>query len=226
MTVGDWISVAAAVISVGALILNVAAASKEAFVQTEGLRARLNTDMLSWAHEAIDAVSEGIGLAKSRGLRSVPEFRLDQISAAQKLSSLADRGRMFFPNYATRQRTPDKDAAFQGYRPPVLDALVFACYRVERIDSQPTTPDEAGAGYLSRCRRLLVSEIQQAIDPRRRSRTLLRLSLGGSSDGSSSIRSAAELGELLEAEFPGTLVQRRDAAWIAERVALNKRQRR
>jgi hypothetical protein len=46
---------------------------------------------------------------------------------------------------------------------------------------------------------------------------LRRLALGRMDDKKSSFAIAAELGEAMEARFPGYLVQRRDANWIAQR---------
>ena len=67
---------------------------------------------------------------------------------------------------------------------------------------------------------LTVSEAQNAIDPRRRGQMLRRLAVGRLDDKTSAYTLAAELGEGLERLFPGYLLERRDAAWIAKREAI------
>jgi hypothetical protein len=70
-----------------------------------------------------------------------------------------------------------------------------------------------------------VSEAQNAIDPRRRKQMLNRLATGREDDKVSAFAVAAELGETMEALSPGYLLQRRDAAWIAEREAIARKRR-
>ena len=115
---------------------------------------------------------------------------------------------------------PARQAAFQGFRPPILDAVVFASTRIGRLDASATEPDTDAAEFLAKCRRLLVSEAQNAIDPRRRGQMLRRLAVGRLDDKTSAYALSAELGEALESLYPGYLLQRRDAAWIANREAI------
>jgi hypothetical protein len=49
---------------------------------------------------------------------------------------------------------------------------------------------------------------------------LRRLAVGRADDKTSAYTLAAELGEGLESLFPGYLLERRDAAWIAKREAI------
>ena len=152
------------------------------------------------------------------------EFRRQSLETAHKLSSAADRGRLFFPNEAPHKHGQEKEAAFQGFRPPILDAVVFACGQVERLDAMDAGPDEAAADLLMKCRRLLVSEAQNAIDPRRRGQMLRRFAIGRVDDKKSAFAIAAELGEAMEARYPGYLVQRRDAQWVANREKMARGQ--
>ena len=141
---------------------------------------------------------------------------------AQKLSSIADRGRLFFPNEEPGTHGQDKEAAFQGYRPPILDAIIFACGRLSRINADGG-PDTESADFLVRCRRLLVSEAQNAIDPRRRKQMLKRLATGRKDDKVSAFAMASDLGEAMEALYPGFLDRPRGAAWVAEREAMARK---
>lgn len=215
-----WLAVGSAALAIASFLLNWRIVSRQMTMQFESLKAQMDADMLSWAHEASDALSEGILLARGRGsCFHADEMRVRRLGAAQRLSSLADRGRLFFPNHSPDSHGHDREAAFKGFRPPILDTVVFAYYQLDRLDCESPEPDTDAAEYLTRCRRLLISELQQAIDPRRRGQMLTRLSKSRRAGAGSDFKAAADLGETLEARFPGVLIQRRDAAWIAEREA-------
>lgn len=224
--VNEWVAAGSAVLALASFVLNWAVVSRQTKLQFESLKAQMDADVMHWAHETVDLVSEAAALARGRGACYPPEdFARRALEVAAKLSSAADRGRLFFPNEAPTQHGADKEAAFQGFRPPVLDAVVFAYTQLDRTRQESGGPDEVAADYLIKCRRLLVSELQNAIDPRRRGAMLKQLAEGRMDDTKSSFRVAAELGEALETRYPGTLVQRRDADWIAKREAHARRRR-
>lgn len=221
-----WLAVGSATLAVASFVLNWRIVNRQMAMQFESLKAQMDADMLAWAHEASDALSEGVLLARGRGACFPPEeMRIRRLTAAQRLSSLGDRGRLFFPNHAPDSHGQDREAAFKGFRPPILDTVVFGYYQLDRLDCEGREPDAEAADYLIRCRRLLISELQQAIDPRRRGQMLTRLSRNRRDGGGADFRSAADLGESLEARYPGVLIQRRDAQWIADREAALKPKR-
>lgn len=225
MDMNEWVAVGSAAVALASFVLNWLVINRQIALQYETLKAEMDGEVIAWTHEAIDAVSHGIALARGRGhAYGGDEYVRLQHEAAQRLSSLADRGRLFFPNEAPDRHGQGKEAAFQGYRQPILDAIVFACERVHRIE-HASEPDEDAAAFLTRCRRLLVSEAQNAIDPRRREQMLRRLAVGRRDDKISAFAMAAEIGEAMEARYPGTLEQRRDATWIAQREAFARRRR-
>jgi len=224
--VNEWVAIGSAVLALASLVLNWMVVRRQTALQFEQLKAEMDSEVIAWAHEAIDLVSQGAALARGRGTKySVEEFTRLAHDTSQKLSAAADRGRLFFPNESPDTHGREKEAAFQGYRPPILDALVFACTRLDRMDVSAVGTDTEAADFLTKCRRLLVSEAQNAIDPRRRSQMLRRLATGRMDDKVSAFAVAAELGEALEALYPGYLEQRRDAAWIANREAVARRGR-
>lgn len=225
--VNEWVAIGSAVLALASLVLNWLVVRRQTELQYETLRAEMDSEVIAWAHEAIDLVSQSIALARGRGAAYTSEDLSRLVhETSQKLSSIADRGRFFFPNEAPDKHGQDKEGAFQGYRPPILDAVIFACARLDRMDVAATAPDVEAAEFLTKCRRLLVSEAQNAIDPRRRGQMLRRLAVGRLDDKTSAYALSAELGEALEALYPGYLLQRRDAAWIATREAIARRHRR
>jgi hypothetical protein len=174
----------------------------------------MDQQMLSWADESIDALSEAAWVARGRGgYYSEDALRQRAVDVMRRLSSAADKGRLFFPNLPARDDEAHKEEAFRGHRPPVIDCLVFGFKKLERLDLRNLQPDLEAADYLTRCRRLFVSEVQRAVDPRRRSRMLRELAGSKSGDAKSSYAEVATLAEMLETAHPGVLDRRRDGAW-------------
>jgi hypothetical protein len=224
--VNEWVAVVSAVIALVSFGLNWLVVRRQTELQYETLRAEMDAEVISWAHEAIDGVSQAAAVARGRGVTySADETRRLAFEACQTLSSIADRGRLFFPNESPETHGRDKEVAFQGYRPPILDAVVFASTRIGRMETAAAEPDTEAADFLTKCRRLLVSEAQNAIDPRRRGQMLRRLSVGRTDDKTSAYTLSAELGEGLESLYPGYLLERRDAAWIANREKISRQSR-
>lgn len=224
--VNEWVAVGSAALALASLVLNWLVVRRQTELQYETLRAEMDAEVIAWSHEAIELVSQSIALAKGRGSAyQGDELRRLTHETSQKLSSVADRGRLFFPNESPQTHGQDKETAFQGYRPPILDAVVFACNRIGRMPTDGASADEAAADFLTKCRRLLVSEAQNAIDPRRRVQMLRRLAIGREDDKTSAYALSAELGEGLESLYPGYLLERRDAAWIAKREAIARQRR-
>lgn len=224
--VNEWVATISAALALASLVLNWLVVRRQTELQYETLRAEMDAEVISWAQEAIDLVSHSIALAQGRGVTYAPdEYRRLAHETAQKLSSVADRGRLFFPNDSPESHGQDREGAFQGYRQPILDAVVFACTSIGRSPHDAPAPDAEAASFLTKCRRLLVSEAQNAIDPRRRGQMLRRLSSGRLDDKTSAFALAAELGEALEGLYPGYLLQRRDGAWIAKREAISRQRR-
>jgi hypothetical protein len=219
----DWVAIGSALLALASLLLNWLIVRRQTELQFEELRAHMDSDVLAWAQEAIDAVSEGAALARARGQYTPAEFHTRALELSQRCASLADRGRLFFPNVSPQDHGAHKEAAFQGYRQPILDAVVFACGRLERIDAHEQGPDKDAAAFLVKCRRLLVSEAQNAIDPRRRRQMLRRLAVGRTDDKKSAFAVASELGLAMEDLYPGYLDRPRGPEWVKEREMLSRR---
>lgn len=213
-----WLAIGSALLAFVSFFFNWRIVNRQMKMQFESLKAQMDADMLAWAHEATDAISEGVLIARGRGACfPADEMRMRRLATAQRLSSLADRGRIFFPNHSPDNHGQHREGAFKGYRPPILDTVVFAVMQLDRMECEGAEPDTHAADYLIKCRRLLVSELQQAVDPRRRGQMLTRLSQSRRAGDMPDFRAAADLGELLESRYPGTLIERRDDAWITNR---------
>lgn len=225
MGVNEWVAVISAILAIVSLAFNYIVVRKQTELQTATLRVEMDSEVIAWTQDAIDAVSIGVELAQGRGSEGYAggDFRRRVNEVSHLLSSLADRGRLFFPNDRPDAHGQQKASAFQGYRQPILDAVVFSCTALAKMQTDTAAPDEVTAAFLVKCRRLLVSEAQNAIDPRRRREMLERLDVGRKDDRVSAYRTAAEIGGELEALYEGTLDNKRDEAWIAMREAMSKR---
>src|SRR5690348_10680700 len=95
--VNEWVAVVSAVIALVFFGLNWLVVRRQTELQYETLRAEMDAEVISWAHEAIDGVSQAAAVARGRGVTySADETRRLAFEACQTLSSIADRGRLFF----------------------------------------------------------------------------------------------------------------------------------
>lgn len=215
----EWISIVSALVALASFVASLIVVRRQNTLQFEQLKAHMDAEVMDWAQEAIDVISEGAALARGLGVaHEQTEGRRRAIDLAQRLSGIADKGRLFFPNTSHDKHGLEKEGAFRGYRPAILDAVIFAHYQVDRLDPTVTEPDMTACEYLTRCRRLLVSEVQRSVDPRRRGKMLKQLASGKFSDGGSDFAAVSKLGEDLRARYPELPIQPRGEGWVARRT--------
>lgn len=217
LTLEQWIGVGSGLLAAASFVFNWLVVRRQSRMQFESLKAQMDADLMAWAGEAVDLLATADYVARGRGVYlSEQELKTEIADVMRRLSAAADKGRLFFPNLAPSVNGAHKEAAYQGFRPPVLDALIFAYYKVERMDVRNTEPDMDAADFLRRCRRVLISEVQRSVDPRRRGRMLKQLALSGPKNDPGGFREVAALAEDLERAHPGLMTTKRDAAWVAE----------
>lgn len=189
------------VVAVASLVFNVMLLHRQNRMQLESLRLQADSDVIGWGRQAIDALADAQRLIYAKPHITDTAFEQDRISAMQRLSSLADQGRLFFPNVVRDDHGKHNEAAYQGYRQPVLDALIFAYAVLQNWRDAGKRPNEA-IDFLWQCRRLVISQIQNSVDPRRRERTIARLAKNRRGGGDSPREQAVALGAALEALTP------------------------
>jgi hypothetical protein len=217
LSIDQWVAVLSALAAVVSVVISIGVVNRQIALQSESLKAQMDVDVLHWSNEAIDVMSEGIWLARGRGeVFGEDALRSRRLDVLQRLSACADKGRLFFPNIAPKAQGAGKEGAFRGFRPPVLDCLIFAFYKLERMDTRALSPDLDTCDFITRCRRALVSEVQRGIDPRRRSKLMAQLALTGAKNDPDGFRDVAALAQDLEAKHPGLLETKRDGAWVTE----------
>lgn len=168
---------------------------KQRSLLKETLRQRLDEGSLEWGDEAIDVLAAAEGLAS---FTKTPEWGKDRLEVAQQLSALADRGRMFFPNIEEGAKGADKESAFRGSRPPILQAMIFAHMELKSIEPPHKGNDE----FINRCRRLVVSELQAHLDPRQRDAIIGRYTKQRKQHQEDAVRRTSALHAELESARP------------------------
>ncbi len=217
--VNEWVTAGSAALALLSFLFNFAVVNRQTAMQAEALRAHMDAELQDWAQEAVDILSEACAFA-DRHAEWPDEPRRARVALLWRLSAIADKGRLFFPNLAPDTHGHDKEGAFKGYRPPVLDAVIFAYQMLEKMDVRNIGPDQDTATFLRDCRRALISEVQRAVDPRRRGRMLERLAKAGRQHRSDGFLEANALAERLETRYPGTLVSTRGPEWVAQMNSL------
>ncbi|MEL6323647.1 MAG: hypothetical protein AAFQ84_05395 [Pseudomonadota bacterium] len=218
-------AIGAAVVSVIGAVLAARETAKQRRLQMEALRADADRQCLEWGHEAIDAMSDASALAVDRdAILNEREFKLRRAAIAARLSALADRGRLFFPNFDPDKKGGHKEEAFRGNRPPILYALIYAFYEVEALKEQGARGGGESADFLYRLRRLLVSELQSYLDPRRRNEVVERYDHLSENVREDAVLKTARLGVELDARRPGTLARYNDTGLVLQISPEERRQ--
>jgi hypothetical protein len=192
----DWASVAVAVIATAIAVLawweahkarkdaRHAAAIQRAETEHQGkiaLEAMLedyHSAIRAWSDEALDWMSQAHSLTLLDPSR-MPEgtFFNARATCLWRLSSLIDRGRVFFPNEGHELHGLNKPAAYRGFRPVVLDDLTSVHNLTGDLHSPrrgAKSADEIRENIVAR-KREFVSAVQEAIDPRAKELRLNRI---------------------------------------------------
>lgn len=142
--------------------------AKQRRLQTARLRQSIDAASLDWGGAAIDTLARCAVFVRTRHLHAnEAAFMAAKTNMMILLSTLVDRGRMFFPNIDPDGRGVEKEGAYRGARPPILDALMFTYREIEATAREGGPPSEECGDFIDECRRLLVSELQAHLDPRR-----------------------------------------------------------
>ena len=173
--IGTIVTVVSAIAAVLGALASRAETRKQHQLRTEQLRQSIDSASLDWGNTAIETLASAAMLARNRHVmdsdRAFQEARADSLT---NLSTLIDRGRMFFPNLAPDRHGLNKDGAYQGFRAPILDSLVWAHEEVHALTREGGPTSEDSAAFIDACRKLLVSELQAHLDPRRMDQLLGR----------------------------------------------------
>lgn len=166
--VGTVVTVLSAFAAVIGALASRAETRKQRQLRTEQLRQTIDSSSLEWGNAAIDTLVRSAMLARTRHLHgNEGAFQTARTATLINLSSLIDRGRMFFPNLDETKKGVEKEGAYRGSRPPILDALVWVHSEIQALTREGGPTGDNSAAFIDDCRRLVVSELQAHLDPRR-----------------------------------------------------------
>ncbi len=173
-------------------------------LQTERLRQSIDAASLDWGNAAIDTLARAAMFARTRHLQANDGgFLANKANLLVAISILVDRGRMFFPNLNPDKKGAEKEGAYRGHRPPILDTLMWAHHELEALTREGGPSSEDSAAYLDECRRFLVSELQAYLDPRRKDEVVERYDDQDNDDRGEAIAKSKALRAKLETRRPG-----------------------
>ncbi len=172
-------------------------------LQTESLRQSIDAASLEWGNAAIEALARSAMFARTRNMQANDgAFFANKANLLIAISSLVDRGRMFFPNYNPQTKGAEKEGAYRGHRPPILDALMWTYHELESLAREGGPSSEDSGAFIDECRRLLVSELQAHLDPRRKNEVVERYEDQESGDRRDAIGKSDALKQKLVARRP------------------------
>ncbi len=162
------VTVVSALIAVISALIARGETRRQRKLQTERLRQSIDAASLDWGNTAIDALARSAMFARTRHMQaSEAQFIASKSAMLIALSTIVDRGRLFFPNLDPDKQGAGKEGAYRGHRPPILNAIMWAYHELEALTREGGPPSEECGAFIDDCRRLVVSELQAHLDPRR-----------------------------------------------------------
>ena len=206
------VAILSAMVAVFGALISRKETQKQRALQLENLRHNVDSQSLAWGNACIDVLNRTAMFARTRQHQANDASFLQQrVNMMLAISSLVERGRLFFPNIDPQSKGGEKEGAYRGSRPPILDALMYAYYEVEALTRQGGPTADNSAEFIDDCRRLLVSELQAHLDPRRRDTVVDRYDDQRMERRSDAIERADNLKTLLKSRRPGlTLGERKE----------------
>jgi len=131
------------------------------------LRLEWTRDLLTWTDDAIAVLTKAHHLCWLEPSRTTnPSFFDRRIEILTEISTVVDRGRMFFVNTRIEGEVTDgKPKAYTGNSPQAIFLLTEAYRQTRAIDYADAVPNSEIQLNLLRIKRQFVSVMQNEIDP-------------------------------------------------------------
>jgi hypothetical protein len=198
-----FVGVGSALIAVVSALIARGETKRQRRLQTANLRQNIDAASLDWGNAAIDTMARCAMFARTRHMQANDGgFLANKANLMVALSTLVDRGRLFFPNLNPDKKGAEKEGAYRGHRPPILDALMWTYHELEALTREGGVSAEDSAAFMDECRRLLVSELQAYLDPRRKDEIVERYDDQDDDDRGDAIAKSKALRTKLETRRP------------------------
>ncbi|MCI4665099.1 MAG: hypothetical protein MRY74_10310 [Neomegalonema sp.] len=173
LSASDWFALFSALVAIVSLFINFYVIRRQLGIQAEQVSAAIDAEKGRWLADVLHAFGDAAALVQSRlGVYTDHEFKQRRLDVANRLSVLADQGRLYFPNFSPEARGAEKPSAYRGARQPVLDGVILAFDVVRCLDRLHEIDEGELLDILFDLRRVVVSEVQFSTDPRRRETVL------------------------------------------------------
>lgn len=209
--IGLVVTVASAIFALMGAIASHLETRRQEKIRVETLRMHVDGASLDWGSAAIDLLGRLAMFARTRRAQANDQsFQQNKVNMMMQLSSLIERGRLFFPNIDPEKKGAEKEGAYRGSRPPILDAMVFSYYELEAMTRETGPTGENSAAFFEECRRLLVSELQAHTDPRRRDMIVGRYDRQRRQHREDALRTSGSIKNRLKARRPQLEFERQE----------------
>ncbi|MBL8551742.1 MAG: hypothetical protein JNJ73_17270 [Hyphomonadaceae bacterium] len=171
-----WLAIGSGVLAVLSFLFNWVVVSRQSAREAETLRAARDADLIAWADDAIAALGDAQELLRERGRTlSADAFKVGHSKCRTRFTVLLDRGRLFFPGALADGEDDNRESAYRGRSHPALQALFDAYQVVTKTNRDNVEYTREDVMALVAARRRFVSEVFDAVDPRRRVAAIARL---------------------------------------------------
>jgi hypothetical protein len=177
-SIETWLAIGSGVFALVSFLFNWRVVARQAAREAESLRAARDADLIAWADDAIETLGDAQELLRERGRTLQAEaFRVGHSKCRTRFTVLLDRGRLFFPGALEDGDAEEAGAesAYRGRPHPALQALYDAYQVVTKSNRDNVEYDRRDVLALVAARRRFVSEVFDAVDPRRRVAAIARL---------------------------------------------------
>ncbi|SRR5579871_1547230 len=160
---------ASATIAIVALLISFIVSRRQARVALQNLRLQRDNAIIQWSNRALDHFCSAEMILKQEYHSVTPqaEYERVRLGTMRDISSCADQGRLFFPNLPDAMHGRDKPAAFQGYRHPALNCLIWTYELLgDAARRRDVLTFEADRHQVINYRRDFISLVQSELDPR------------------------------------------------------------
>ena len=219
----DVVAIVSAIIALLGAYFSWRETRKQRKLKLETMRRELDHSSLNWGCEVIELVARAETLIMhGQSHYGEREFESQRQTLMSELSAMIDQGRFYFPNVEDETHGAEKEGAYQGKRPPVLDAVVYVYYELSEASYRKTQQKSEVCEFLKSCRRLLVSELQSHLDPKTRNAVIERFNHRMEDQREDAIYRAGQLGLEINNRHAGILTHKNDAGWTFYAQERNK----
>ncbi|KAF0106166.1 MAG: hypothetical protein FD163_1869 [Hyphomonadaceae bacterium] len=161
------ISLAALIVSAIAIIASIYSALRQEHLSKTEIKLQRDTDLLKWGADCVRILQEMIEFTFRIQHDTEDELAEIRTNLLSEVSVLIDIGRWYLPNLINSNQPHERQAAYKGYRPIAIDALLYS-YRVfKSFDFKEKDRVNDLRQYLVTAKREFVSQIQTTVDPAR-----------------------------------------------------------